>query len=287
MFVYWGLKIIQWFLWLLPAGFARGLGRFFGGLVFYVDRRHRKIALDNLEYAFSGKRGKRELRRLGRKSFSQLGFNLVEFLRAPRFLRGVWERRFRIEGRENVEKAFGRGRGIIFVMAHFGNWEYLGFAPRLLSFPGAAVGQEIKNPAVDGLVKDIRETIGLELFPKFESVSSIRSYLKRNGAVAILADQRARKMNVRVDFFGRPADTTAAPAVLVLKSGAALIPVFIFYEGRGEYRIVFEDEIQIQSDPALKEAVKAVTQEVTSVFEKKIERWPELWMWGHRRWTNN
>ena len=146
------------------------------------------------------------------------------------------------------------------------------------------MGQDIKNPAVDGLVKDTREAIGLELFPKFEVSNSILSYLNSNGAVAILADQRARKMNVEVDFFGCPAATTAAPAVFALKSGAALIPAFIGYQGRGRYRIVFEPAIAIPSGLRLREAVGRITGSINRIIEARIREEPRMWLWGHRRW---
>lgn len=287
MFAYWGLKLVQWFVCILPASCAHLLGRICGGLCYYIDARHRKIALKNLCLVFGEKWKKKKLRRMARKFFCQLGFNLVEFLRVPCFIRPGWENCFQIEGEDRIKAAFEKGKGIIFVLAHFGNWEYLSFTPRLLSFPGAVVGQEIKNPAVDGLIKDMRELMGLELFPKFEVVPSILSYLKRNGAVAILADQRARIMNVRVSFFGHPADTTTAPAVLSLRSGATLLPVFIYYEGNDRYRIVFEREVEVPSGLPLKEAVRELTQRITSLFEERIKERPELWLWGHRRWKKD
>ena len=287
MFAYWGLKLFQHFVCLLPGEGARFLGKILGKLAFWLDRRHRRIALENLRSAFPGRWNERQLRSLARKSFGQLGFNLVEFFRLPVLIRSDWKSKFTISGAEIVKEALQKKKGIIFVLAHFGNWEYLGLLPRLLSFRGAAVGQEIKNPAIDGLVKDIREGIGLELFPKFGVVASIICFLKSNGALAILADQRARKMSTEINFFGWPAETTIAPAVLGRKSGAALLPVFIYYEGKGKYRMVIEERIETSSPREIKEAVKEITQKITSVFEDKIKEQPELWLWGHRRWKLN
>lgn len=284
MFSYWFLILLKSIFCLLPTRMARALGRFLGKAAYYLDGKHRVIALENLRLSFPEKIDSGKLRRLARRSFGQLGFNLVELLRIPRFIRPGWQRNFRVRGEEHLEAAFGRGKGIIFVLSHFGNWEYLGFMPRLLSFPGAAVGQKIKNPAVDGMIKDLRELIGLELFSKQEVVSVVTGYLRKNGAVAILADQRARKMSVEVPFFGRPAPTTAAPAVLVLKTGAALIPVFIYFEADGCYQVVFEREVPVPRGLPLKETVRELTRRFTAVFEQKIRERPELWFWVHRRW---
>ncbi|MDP8213925.1 MAG: lysophospholipid acyltransferase family protein [Candidatus Euphemobacter frigidus] len=284
MFSYWLLILLRGFLCLLPARPARALGRFLGEAAYYFDGKHRAIARENLRRSFPEKINSGELRRLARRSFGQMGFNMVELLRIPRFIRPGWQINFRVRGEEHLQAAFGRGEGIIFVLSHFGNWEYLGFMPRLLSFRGAAVGQKIKNPAVDGMIKDLRELIGLELFSKQEVVSEVTGYLRKNGAVAILADQRARKMSVEVTFFGRPALTTVAPAVLALKTGAALIPVFIYFEADGCYQVVFEREVPVPQGLPLQEAVREVTRRFTAIFEKKIRERPELWFWVHRRW---
>ncbi len=283
MFAYWFLLLVRRLVCLLPAGPVRSGGGFFGAAGFYLDRRHRRVALDNLRAAFP-ELPDSERRRLARRSFARLGLNLAESLRLPAFLRPGWERSFTVEGREHLERALGRGRGVIFVLAHFGNWEYLALVPRLLNFRGAAVAQKIKNPAIDGLLREMREAAGLELFSKREVAGEIADYLAKNGAVAILADQRARRMAVEVEFFGRPAPTTAAPAVFALRTGAALVPVFIYPESQGKNRVVFDPEISIPRGSPFREAVKEITARFTSVFEERIRENPELWFWVHRRW---
>ena len=146
------------------------------------------------------------------------------------------------------------------------------------------MAQKIKNPAIDGLLREMREAAGLELFSKREVAGEIADYLGKNGAVAILADQRARRMAIAVEFFGRPAPTTAAPAILALKSDAALIPVFIYPPAPGTYRVVFEPEIELPRGLSLKLGVREITARFTAVFERRIRECPELWFWVHRRW---
>jgi Kdo2-lipid IVA lauroyltransferase/acyltransferase len=283
MFAYWFLLLVRKLICLLPGGPVRFLGGLFGAAGCYLDRRHRRVALDNLRAAFP-EMSESARRRLALRSFARLGLNLVETLRLPVFLQPGWERSFSVEGKEHLEKAFARGKGVLFVLAHFGNWEYLALVPRLLSFRGGAVAQKIKNPAIDGLVREMREAVGLELFSKREVAGQLADYLARNGAVAILADQRARQMAVEVDFFGRPAPTTAGPAVLALKTSAALIPVFIYPAKSGAYRVVFEPEIELPRRPPFRSAVLEITARFTAVFERRIRRDPELWFWVHRRW---
>jgi len=283
MFAYWLLLLAGKAAALLPAGPVRRLGEMLGAAAYRLDRRHRRVALDNLRRAFPEK-PEAELRVLARRSFVLLGRNLAELLRMPAFLGPGWENSFAVEGKEHLLEALDRGKGIIFVLAHFGNWEYLALMPRLLSFRGGAVVQKIKNPAIDGLLRDMREAAGLDLFSKREVAGQIADYLARNGAVAILADQRARRMAVEVEFFRRPAPTTAAPAVLALRTSAALIPVFIYPAERGKYRVVFEPEIAIPRGTHFKKAVREITAGFTAVFERRVRENPELWFWVHRRW---
>jgi len=282
MLAYWLLIAARRLILLVPERCARSLGRSLGAAAFFIDRRHRRVALDNLRRAFPEK-SPAEVGRLARDSFRNAGRTAAEFFRAPALVRSAWKGRFAIAGEERVREAFRRGKGIIFILAHFGNWEFLAFLPRLLDFRGGAIGQEIKNPAVDGLVKDIREEMGLDLFPKGESASAVLGYLARNGGVAILSDQRARKMAVRVPFFGRPASSTAGPAVLARRSGAALLPVFLYPKG-DVYAIEVKPEIPVPRDCPPARAVEETTRRIAAVIEEAVRERPDLWLWGHRRW---
>ncbi len=285
MAAYYLILLLGWLVRALPAPFARRLGRSAGRLFYHLDRRHRRIALDNLRAVFPEKTEEWR-RRTARESFGWMGFNLTEFLRIPLVARAGPEAVFRPRGLEKVNAARARGKGIVFVTFHYGNWEYLGFSPRFLGFPVAVVAQEIKNPAVDGLINDIRELTGVEVLPKNESSAVLLSLLRRNSAVAIVADQRARKMGVKIDFLGRPASATAAPAVLALRSGAAVIPVFIDFDGEGGYEVVFGDEIAPAAGLPPTDAVRELTGRINRALADRLRAAPEPWMWGHRRWLD-
>lgn len=282
MLSYWLLIAVRRALQIVPERAARALGGWAGGAAFLLDRRHRRVALENLRRAFPGS-SPEELGRIARSSFRNAGRTAADFFRVSAFLSSPWRERFAIEGEERFRGAYRKGRGVIFVVAHFGNWEYLALVPRLLGYRIGAVGQEIKNPAVDGVVKDIREELGLELFPKEESASAILGYLARNGGVAILCDQRARKMAVQIPFFGLSAPSTAAPAVLALRGGAALLPAFLYPEG-DRYRVEIGEEIDIPRGLSPARAVEETTRRISAVIEEAVRARPDLWLWGHRRW---
>jgi len=283
MTAYWGILILRALLRTIPEPVGRALGSRAGQAAYFLDFRHRRIALKNLAGALGRETTPAQRRRIARLSFGFLGESLFRLLQADKFLAGTWRERFRLHGLAHLEKAREEGRGIIFVLAHLDAWEYLALIPRLLNFRGAAVAQEIKNPALDGLLRDIREKMGLEIFGKHEVASALLDFLAGGGAIAILADQRAREMSVTVPFFNQPASTTAAPALLAARSGAALIPVFIESSGR-DFSVTFLPEVESANRGGVGNRVKAVTAVITLIIEKQIRKNPERWLWAHRRW---
>ncbi|HPJ71113.1 MAG TPA: lysophospholipid acyltransferase family protein [bacterium] len=282
MAAYWGILVLRALACVLPGALVRESGRLAGEGAYFILGRHRRIALKNLKIAFP-EQGPRRLHRLARKSFGNLGVSLVESLRLRVFLKGRWRDRFDVAGADILRESLAEGKGAILVLAHLDAWEYLALGARLLGVRTAAIGQDIKNPALDGMVKDTREALGLELFPKYEVAQAIIDYLASGGAVAILADQRARTMSVSVPFFGKKTATTAAPAVLALRSGAPLIPVFI-ESGKGRFLVRIREAVETEAGGGFKEAVLAVTSRINGILEEEIRSRPEHWLWAHRRW---
>jgi len=284
MAAYWGILILRFLFGLLPAGLARGAGAILGRAAYRLDARHRRIALENLQNALGEGRGLTpELKKIARASFAFMGANLAAALRIGALIRSPRPDLFRIEGEEHLASARRAGKGMILVLAHLDNWEYLSLLAPRLNFRSAAIAQEVKNPALDGLIRDTRAAAGLELFEKHEVTGAVLDFLAAGGAVAVLADQRPRAMAVEVPFFGIPTATTAAPAVLAARSGAVLLPVFI-ETGPDCFRVVFEPPVPLPEEQPVKGKVLSATARLNQVIEERIRRSPERWLWAHRRW---
>lgn len=279
------LAALGWVLAHLPSGFGLWVGRRLGDLAYWVLPGRRAVARQNLTLAFGGDRTEGELARLCRQSFQHLGMTVVEicaFLFAPRpsFLSRV-----RVEGLEYLKSAMARGRGALLLSAHFGNWELLAPAHVLSGFPLSVVVRPQESPFLDRLVTRFRERSGVQLIAKRRALAAARDALRAQRMVAILLDQNAiRREGVFVPFFGQPASTSKSLALLALRTGAPVVPVFIHREPDGGHRVAIEPEIPPPGTGDRNKDVVAYTAAFTRCVEEVIRHSPAQWFWVHRRW---
>lgn len=253
-----------------------------GRLAYYVDKRHLNVAIDNLTFAL----GEKYVKRIAKKVFENLGINLMEFFYLTRLKRGDLEGYVCHEGLENLEKAYEKGKGVILLSAHFGNWELLSAAIALWGYPLNVVVRKLDNPILDTFVEGVRTRFGTRVIDKRASMRRLVELLKAEEMVGVLLDQNTiRREGVFVDYFGRPACTNKGLASLALKSGATVIPVFIVREGRGSrHKIIFGEEIPLTRTGDRKKDVIANTAKFTKCIEGFVREYPDHWFWVHRRW---
>jgi KDO2-lipid IV(A) lauroyltransferase len=272
---------IGWLLAHLPARMGLATGRRLGDLLWGILPRRRAIALQNLERSFGKERSPEELRRLGRRSFEHLGMNLVEGCRY--FLRPteVMVSQVRVEGGNHLVAAAARGRGILVLTAHYGNWELLAAAHGLTGLPLSFVVRPLDNPVLDELVERFRRRTGAEMITKRRALREVLEALRRGRMVGILLDQNAtRAEGVFVPFFGAPACTSKALAVIALRTGAPVVPVFLRRETDGRHCM----DVGAPLIPPLDGDVSVYTAIFNQAIEAAIRRAPEQWFWMHARW---
>lgn len=279
------LAVLGWVLTHLPSGFGLWIGRRLGDLGYWVFPQRRAVARQNLALAFGRDRTAEELDRLCRRSFQHLGMMLVEactFLFAPR---AFFRSQVRVEGFEHLKSAMAQGRGALLLTAHFGNWELLAVAHWLSGYPLSVVVRPLDSPFLDRLAARFRERSGAELIPKWRALPAVLDALRRQRMVAFLLDQNAlRREGVFVQFFGRPASTSKSLALLALRTGAPVVPIFIHREPDGGHRAVIEPEIPPPRTGDRDKDIAAYTAAFTRCVEDTIRRRPEQWFWVHRRW---
>lgn len=284
--VEWGLvvSLAKLFAW-LPESAAYALGGGAGRLAFLLDRRHRAITMENLARAFPQARTPAEVERLARAVFENLGWTAVDVARSDRLLREAGADAVRFEGVEKVEAARRRGKGVLFISAHFGPWELLPLSYAVRFGPGHVVARPLDNPRLDDLLTALRERGGNRVIRKRDAVQAILQVLRRGEMVGILIDQHIREQEgVVVPFFGRPASTAFAPALIAMRSGAAVLPVAIVRERPGRYRVLFGDEVPVRRGGDLKADLAENTARFTAAIEAFVRERPEHWFWVHRRW---
>ena len=271
----------------LAPGSASRVGARLARLYLAASSSRRRILLANLQAAFPD-RPRSELEALGRASVGNFGAAFVEFLESTRLSKSDVEDRIEVVGRENLEAARARGKGVFLLSAHLGSWEFGAVRAGMLGEPIASVVRPLDNARLEGELAWRRMRFGNDVIRKKEAAREILKRLRANGTVAILIDQNVLPEEaVFVPFFGRLAATSPSLALLQLKTDAAVVPSFVFPLGSGRYRLEFEHPIlasDFSSAAGREERVLAGTARYMEVTERAVRRDPSAWLWLHNRW---
>jgi KDO2-lipid IV(A) lauroyltransferase len=249
-----------------------------------ADRRHRRIALENLRRAFGPGIDGRDARRIVRECWRHFGRITLDTLYFPRFGPAAIGRIVHYEGLDTIRAAYARGRGVLLFSGHFGHWELTALMQGFLGLPLALVARPLDNGRLERMLADLRGRSGNRVIHKRRAVREALHVLRAGGGVAIVLDQDARSEGVFVPFFGRPASTTPTLALLALRTGAAVVPTYSLPRPDGSYLVVYEPEVEIVSTGDRAADVRRITARCTEILEGWIRRRPELWLWMHRRW---
>lgn len=280
------LKALCRFLSLIPLNISLWFGKALGRLAFYLDKKHRKIVLNNLNTAFGQEKSPDELNATAKTVFENLGMNFTEFFRLPWLKEPDLSGYVECEGFENFKKAYDKGRGVIFLTGHFGNWELMAVFYALKNYPVDIVVRELDSPIADEFVRWVRARAGNRIVAKGRSMRELLKILARGGIIGILLDQNVTwNEGVFVRFFNKLACTNKGTALLAQASGAAVVPTFIIRDGK-RHRVVIEEEIAIQNTGDRAADRLANTALFTKVIEDFVRRHPEQWFWLHQRWKS-
>lgn len=286
-FQYLLIKVCSIFVNLLPEDIALRLGRELGRIVYYLDRTHRRVVLQNLNTAFGKEKSPKEILSIAKRTFQNLGIGAIEFLRIPKMDLDDFKKKIRINGLENVKEIIeNRKNGVLLLLSHFGNWELMGVLSKFMDLPISVVVRPIKkNKWLDRMVLKIRESCGIEIINKEKASRYIIQSLSKNRFVGILIDQRAKRSEcVWVDFFGKKAPTTPALTILAMRTGAPILPVFMVRDGFKKHTLFVEKPISLIRTGDIKNDVKINTQIINNTLENMIRKFPDQWFWVHRRW---
>ena len=269
----------------MPRSVAYRTAKRLAWLGFYVARRQRRAGLRNLEMAFP------ELSQTARKdilrgSFENLGRLLVEFTHLPELNEGNVCRFVVHDGLENYLEGLRRGRGVIFMTAHFGAWELSSFAHAVYGYPLRFVVRPIDNPHVERLISMYRTRSGNIPIERRRAARDILKALRQNEAVGILFDQNTtRSEGVFAEFFGIPAATTPSLALFALRTGAAVVPGFLIWdESLKKHRLRLDPPVELIDTGNLDHDVLENTKLFNKILEGYIRKYPDQWLWIHRRW---
>ena len=270
----------------LPRRASLRLGSGLGWLFYILHGRRRQLALENLRAAFPS-RAEDECLTILRGTFRHLGRHVVELLKFDAMNADEVMGLVEIEGEERVEEALARGTGVMYCAGHFGYWELQLMMHALRHKPVVMVARTLDNPLLERIIERIRTRVGTRIVPRRGAIRGLLRALLKRESVGMMIDQHIQDRSaVMVDFFNRPASTTSAMAVLALRTGAPIIPVFALPLPGGRYRMVYEAPIEPPADDD-PDPIRTYTQRCTDLLEMYVRRYPELWLWMHRRWRTS
>jgi KDO2-lipid IV(A) lauroyltransferase len=282
---YWLLRSMVAAIGALPRGAARAVGAGFGALGFGLLGGLRRTGMRNLALALPEK-NEAEREEILRGLYRKLGWQLGEFCNMPGLTREIASEFIRYEGLENYLAARDRGNGVLVLTGHLGAWELSSFYHSLMGYPMSLVIRRLDNPRVDEFVNRIRCMHGNRVVHKDDFARGLLTAMHRGETVGILMDTNMTPpQGVFVPFFGVDACTASGMARVALKTDAAVLPGFLLWEeSEKKYVLHFGEELKLVKTGEPQADILANTALFTATIEAYIRRYPDQWLWVHRRW---
>lgn len=258
--------------------------------MYSASKSRRDITFDNLKNAFPNKSDV-ELDKISRQSYQNLGISIFEFIHFRTWSEDYIKSIIKLKNPELLTEVYNRGKGLIMMTGHYGNWELLAFATGLntkqtIGKSLNVVAKNQRNPFFDRYIIENREKFGNRVLNAGSAAKEMIKLIREKEIVALIVDQSADpSKDVFVDFFGRAAATYEAPATLALKFEIPILVAYAVRKSDNTYEAVFE-EIKHDDLKFDKEGMKELTQRHVKHLEKQISQIPEMWSWQHRRWKH-
>jgi len=290
-------KIIRWMAFCALQGvalfvrypswrFGVRIGGWLGVMMFYLLKKERTRSIESLKVAYGSQRSTEELSRIVRKNFRNLGKGLVEILNLQYLKPHQIDALISIEGEEYLKEAASRGKGIILITGHCGNWELLGAAMAIRGYPLHVIAAPLYDPRIDEWIIRLRSRFNIATISRGSPSSSrkILNVLRKKEMLALLIDQDTRVDGVFVNFFNKKANTPSGAARLALRSGATTIMFFIARLSGDRHQITIHKPVALTRTSDAEKDVETNTAQFTSTIEAHIRQYPDQWVWMHRRW---
>ena len=280
---YYPLRGLLRMLQILPPALCRkACSSLLHGILFFLPNRRRLIQ-KQIEVSFPDF-APEEHRRIARQSVDNLAQGLAMFARIPLMTDDMMEKKVEIEGFEHIREAFRQGRGMITFTAHYGCWELMAIYVTRLYPKISMLVRPLDNPLLDAMVSAVRECGGGGVIDSRRVFKDGIRLLRDNGILGILIYQNFHKGGVFVNFFGRLACTTTGPARVARKTGVPIVLGLVIWDSKlKKYRLRF-DPVEWINCQNPEEEIQVNTANFTRLLEEYIRRFPDHWLWVHRRW---
>ncbi|MBD3379896.1 MAG: hypothetical protein GF408_05480 [Candidatus Omnitrophica bacterium] len=283
-FIYYLLRAGFFLLGLIPLKVSLSVAAFLGRRAAKIASGYTAIAVDNLDKAL-GEDPERNAR-IAEKVFVNLAKNGAEWIKLSMMDPSrIGEVVTEAEGLENLDAVLEKGKGALVLGFHFGNWELLGLYLKQKGYSGALVAKRIYFHKYNELLENLRGRYGAPVIYRDESPRKMLKELVSGRILGIVPDQDVESVDGEfVEFFGRPAYTPTAPVKLAIAAGTQIVPIFIVRKEDNTHKMIVETPIDAASRDNTGQNVKELTQKWTTVLEDYVRKYPDQWVWIHKRW---
>lgn len=279
------IHLIVLLLSYIPFPVGQFLGKMLGLFFTMIPLQRTAISFDHIQRSFGDSMDREGAKRLNRKVLRHFGQVLFEVPHILRLGPNNLSQYVTFDNEKNLIEAMKKGKGVFVLTGHFGNWELMAAAVSVRFGGTAVVARPIDFQPLDRLVNKLRSRFGTQVISKQRAMRQVMAAIKANRTVGILLDQNVDWYEgVFVNFLGRRACTNKGLALMAMKTGTPVIPVFSIRQSDGRYRIVFEKEVALIRTGDKTKDMEENTALFTRVIEKYVRRYPDHWFWFHRRW---
>jgi KDO2-lipid IV(A) lauroyltransferase len=271
---------------LMPLRWSIKSGEILGLLIFHLWVSRRKIAIENLRKSveLNAIRLQDQPEKVIRENFKNIGRSFVEIIKIYYGLGRKIIDSITIEGVEHFHRAHSRGKGVLLLSGHCGNWELFAITSSARFSGVAGIARPLNNPYLNRILERVRQKYGSSVIYKKGALRAAMEFLRKNGSVGVLMDQSViPEEGFVIDFLGRGAWTSKVPALIARKTGAAVVPVFI-HRTIDAHRITVYPEVELSALSEKESAVMEDTKRFSEFIENYIREHPSEWLWIHNRW---
>jgi KDO2-lipid IV(A) lauroyltransferase len=283
-----GLTFSSLIINLMPAAwlydFAQGIAK----IGYRIAKKQRKIAVESLGIAFGNEKSRQEIEKIAQDCFTfmaKAGLEIMFLMDRPSLLK----KQVGVVGKENLDNALAKGKGVILVSAHFGNFPLMLARLSLEGYKVGGIIRHMRDSRAEKMFMTKRTKMGIKTIysqPRKACVEETIRSLRNNELVFIPIDQNFGSGGVFVDFFGRKAATATGPVVLAKRTKAVILPCFIVRQKDDTQKIIFEPPLNLEEGRTDEETVGINIQRLTDMIESYIRKYPADWGWIHRRWKS-
>lgn len=275
-----------------PRPICVWIGKAIAVLCFLFIRKKRRAVISNISHIldYTGHdttswKGRREIRRLARETFENFAVHIVDFMRIEHIKSDIKMKMINFENFNYFNESLSRGRGLVTITAHVGNWETGAAATASRGCPVNAVTLKLGDRRINDFFTRLRTSGGIRSIPLGKAARSCFQALKRGEIIAFVADRDIDGNGYPIEFFGKQVNIPRGPAEIAARSGAPIMAAFLVQKDDGRFILIAKKPFEVDNTLPLEERVKTIHEATVRIFENYISRYPSQWFAFYKVWN--